>query len=78
MVFGKKLVQKLKDKGIANAEKVAYDLYQSFSEAAAETAVDTTAETAEKAVCLIAAPVLSGLDSTIRSAVDFNHDGKLG
>lgn len=78
MVFGKLLIAKLKEKGIDNAEKVAKDLFLSIKESAAETSVHADADKIEMTVCLVAAPILAGLESAVDKAVDFDKDGKVG
>lgn len=78
MVFGKILVEKLKAKGVKDAEVVAMDAFGAFKEAAVDTIAHPEAETTERAICGVAVPVLTAFEPSMASLVDFNKDGKIG
>lgn len=78
MVFGKILIEKLKTKGVTQAEVVLAQVFESIQESAQEASVHPEADTAEKTVCSLAIPVLSGFKPLVDSAIDLNKDGKIG
>ena len=78
MVIGKLLVEKLKAKGIDNAEKIAFDVFASLQESAAEAMIHPEAEQVEKTICGLAMPVLAGVQPAFEKLIDFDKDGKVG
>jgi hypothetical protein len=75
-MFAEKAVEKLKAKGVANAEEVIYDSYKAIIEAAQETAVE--GEGTEKLIATLVAPVLAGFEPEIKKFADLNKDGAVG
>lgn len=78
MIIGKLVLAKLKEKGIDNAEKIAKDVFLAIKEASLETAVHADANATEKMICMVAGPVIAGLEAQVDAAIDFDKDGKVG
>lgn len=78
MVFGKLFIQKAEAKGIKVGEVLAAGLFDALKEAAAETAVSPEADKTEAMVAGFGTTLLSSLDSSIKAALDFDKDGKIG
>jgi len=76
-VFVEKFVEKAKAKGVDVAEQAVYDLFLAMEEAAIAAAAESTDPT-EKAICVVAGPLMTSMNDTIKKLVDFDKDGQLG
>lgn len=72
------IVEKLKAKGVADAEKVVMDVFSAIEESVPAIAVDPATSAVEKGAVVVLGPVLMGLKPSVEKLADFNHDGKIG
>lgn len=72
------LLEKLKDAGVKDAEKIIVDLYGAIQAALPEIVAHPESEAAERAVAGVAIPVFAALKPAVENVADLNKDGKIG
>ena len=72
------IVEKLKEKGIDQAEVTVVKLYEALQESLPVIVADSETSPVEKTVAGVVVPVLAGLKESVEKLADFDKDGQVG